>query len=84
MTDIYFKDVLMQTELNMLKFRFLNQSKTINNERVASAFEKEYFDCSLFSSLLPRGIFQPVLVENSFPHILIKFTNLLQRTKMKG
>ena len=84
MTDIYFKDVLMQTELNMLKFRFLNQSKTINNERVGRAFEKEYFDCSLFSSLLPRGIFQPVLVENSFPHILIKFTNLLQRTKMKG
>ena len=84
MTDIYLKDVLMQTELNMLKFRILNQSKTIINERVASASEKEYFDCSLFSSLLPRGIFQPVVVENSFPHILIKFTNLLQRTKMKG
>ena len=81
MTDIYFKDVLMQTEQSMLKFRFLIN---INNERFGSAFEKEYFDCSLFSSLLPRGIFQPVLVENSFPHILIKFTNLLQRTKMKG
>ena len=67
MTDISFKDVLMQTELmNMLKFRFLNQSKTINDERVASAFEKEYFDCSLFSSLLPRGIFQPVVVEIVF------------------
>ena len=81
MTDIYFKDVLMQTELNMLKFRLLNN---INNERVGSAFEKEYFDCSLFSSLLPRGIFQPVVVENSFPHILIKFSNLLKSTKMKG
>ena len=83
MTDIYFKDVLMQTELNMLKFCLLNQSKTIINERVASASEKEYFDCSLFL-VFAKGIFQPVVVENSFPHILIKFPNLLKSTKMKG